>query len=1766
LSVASSIGVHLTGMRDVKLHSKSIQLASLQTQFTANSIALQTIHSGKVSFDSVGANTQLNGLTASSTGFHGHTLKMTTFADIGLMQKEELLEFHSKQSTHLVSHSSVNLASKDLMIDVQKARNLDSVNIDSLIINDMRIDGGSISTESPLHPAVMHSESVIVDSPAINFVTPKSSIDMHAHATDIHAETSVMVNGSILQMTGSTIKAAGLAYDGLTLYRSSTSGVFDSIAFTAPSIGVLTKSSLNSIASHTQVDIASHLRVDASNITFGSTGNGSVILNTPNGATHAEHITLQGSQIMTKGTAPLALKSTDLTMISNSTSFRGMNTQLWSTENATLNARSIHFESAWNQATSFETPGASTVVTSGNVDSSKIHSIDLQHGLVFKPENQMMTDAETLTLKSRKLLLAALGELKLTAARVQFVTQHDGSVQVDAKTALEIGSIRIDGTGVHGTSEHASTLIKSTRDINLHGPRLTTIRGQQFRTAIQGVSNVTTGSALIKSKAPHLLGTAVHLGTVDFHDTLIQHTSLSLRSKGNVMFDSDPSSSGTEISVNANEMFATCDQEALIQGSSTILTTGFNGNVTIDKESTLDHVRVIGSSVSSSTFFSSGTTSLNAGQGHSVIADSEYISIDSIENLDFHADTFIIQTTSPKSTLHLNSGNIKLSSATFNTGNMMGSNPFEPLVMSSDSNIISNPEVLNIQTGQLLLSSSTETGFVGNALVISSSWSNDIEFVAGNTAIQHLQTSAITTSAGSSQDLLCLSDASLSMDASLTHLQSSGHIMLESAQDIQIRVQRLSVNSQWNQNIGADAASHFATNALRLGAGAIETTGRLSDLTLLDLRVASDSAVMVDNALTVSINDRFGIEAANIQLNTSWDQDIKLSATGGITRFESIELSGSSLSTIEENFQIVGPGPLHLHAVSSVNLATKRLVLSMDKVTFSDHSPTYVSSAQAEEAVTIGGSITYLNSCYQSCPKVAESKSLQIQSLSNNAAVNITAGKYGSASLSLVTYNSAGQPTVSIQSEKSKYKIELSDPQTFWFGDLNQTVGLEIDTYHKLRILGRAVSAKALKANGLIRASRAMNILSALHKVKALVWSHTQNAELQVTSQTSSASVELNSPVNAHSHNEIQLLRGNSTFALNYESRGVMLTNNQHRLASLQQFGNLLVTGNTIINGVTTKATSFTVRSTGGSSALEISSSILRNSKLKLTSGSQQTASVSLGTKKDVFALKFDPTKESLSLNAENNNRTCTVSEFDLRLKSIIFNSSINVQGSFHSTGSIHSFHSEPIQFQMHGSSASMGVTSGQSHDAFVSVIGGVSQRVELTSGTHTASAVASAQDLSVTLNNTEIWHHNDAGSMSVYSPLMLNPRSALSSVLHVHGTSAHVSVGGLGKATFAVSSPQGKFAQIDLSSGSHDFQVSHTSDHLVFSERANNPEYLSADSQGNFKTSGSLSTAQTALLQSSLQVLGKQIHVQSAGSSVNFEIAARKSASLRITSQEPPILSLKSGNNAAYTFSSSPSEGLKLTSESTKQGMSIGRLASQITGNLSVHSAFDSTGDSSSNLLGASLHLHTNYQDASINVSAIDASLQIGPDSKEILKMKQLPSTTTAMIHASSNLVVGSLERECKDYMGDATMYGNAIRWNMHCYYLSAQPMNISAASDFCEANGGYLATVGQDTENTMASSLLRRAQSISLDKPAFIGYTDVGTYGKFRWMTGETLLNLNGGKYERIAPTANSGYFGHGHNHNSHSDHCVVLGHDETWELTNCNALHLALCELIF
>merc|ERR1719311_509385 len=102
---------------------------------------------------------------------------------------------------------------------------------------------------------------------------------------------------------------------------------------------------------------------------------------------------------------------------------------------------------------------------------------------------------------------------------------------------------------------------------------------------------------------------------------------------------------------------------------------------------------------------------------------------------------------------------------------------------------------------------------------------------------------------------------------------------------------------------------------------------------------------------------------------------------------------------------------------------------------------------------------------------------------------------------------------------------------------------------------------------------------------------------------------------------------------------------------------------------------------------------------------------------------------------------------------------------------------------------------------------------------------------------------------------------------------------------------------------------------------------------------------------------------------------------------------------------------------------------------------------------------------------------------------------------------------------------------------------MNMTTAMDFCESNGAHLVTIGDDSENSVVSALLATTDAVD-HAPAFIGYTDVGSYGKFRWMNGETLLGNNGKKYENIAKSDQSGYHGHGHPRNAHVEHCTVTG----------------------
>jgi hypothetical protein len=175
-----------------------------------------------------------------------------------------------------------------------------------------------------------------------------------------------------------------------------------------------------------------------------------------------------------------------------------------------------------------------------------------------------------------------------------------------------------------------------------------------------------------------------------------------------------------------------------------------------------------------------------------------------------------------------------------------------------------------------------------------------------------------------------------------------------------------------------------------------------------------------------------------------------------------------------------------------------------------------------------------------------------------------------------------------------------------------------------------------------------------------------------------------------------------------------------------------------------------------------------------------------------------------------------------------------------------------------------------------------------------------------------------------------------------------------------------------------------------------------------------------------------------------------------------------------------------------------------------------------------------------------------------------QSSDSPTGWLTVADQIDVGTLVSQCENQMGNGDAYGNAVAWNNHCYYMSAQTMNVTTAMSFCESSGGFLATIGEDSENDIISTLLSTTQAFDKSKlPAFIGYTDVGSFGKFRWMSGEILLGEDGKKYEQIKQSSGTGYLGHGHTDNKHTKHCTVIGYDGTWDIADCDSMQLAMCE---
>ncbi len=103
--------------------------------------------------------------------------------------------------------------------------------------------------------------------------------------------------------------------------------------------------------------------------------------------------------------------------------------------------------------------------------------------------------------------------------------------------------------------------------------------------------------------------------------------------------------------------------------------------------------------------------------------------------------------------------------------------------------------------------------------------------------------------------------------------------------------------------------------------------------------------------------------------------------------------------------------------------------------------------------------------------------------------------------------------------------------------------------------------------------------------------------------------------------------------------------------------------------------------------------------------------------------------------------------------------------------------------------------------------------------------------------------------------------------------------------------------------------------------------------------------------------------------------------------------------------------------------------------------------------------------------------------------------NTSTTDISANAQ----ELLRKSKSYLG-------------HNYLYVTMQFSWQQAATWCEMQGGYLATIGSETENKFIADYLRSLGN----KSAYLGMSNSGADGDFQWQNGETALYMNWGRQE--------------------------------------------------
>jgi len=102
---------------------------------------------------------------------------------------------------------------------------------------------------------------------------------------------------------------------------------------------------------------------------------------------------------------------------------------------------------------------------------------------------------------------------------------------------------------------------------------------------------------------------------------------------------------------------------------------------------------------------------------------------------------------------------------------------------------------------------------------------------------------------------------------------------------------------------------------------------------------------------------------------------------------------------------------------------------------------------------------------------------------------------------------------------------------------------------------------------------------------------------------------------------------------------------------------------------------------------------------------------------------------------------------------------------------------------------------------------------------------------------------------------------------------------------------------------------------------------------------------------------------------------------------------------------------------------------------------------------------------------------------------------------------------RICLNRRAASLPAGSWVKWRNHHYLVVTEKMTWNQAVAYAKKLGGHLVTISDQAENNFVTDL---AKSKGVGRTYYIGFTDLGSEGKWRWVTGQkiTYTNWSGGE----------------------------------------------------